>query len=191
MDDEGSRRRPASAESQRHRRQKIKKTSTQTLRGDLLRRRRKSRRITCVDRVDQDDIYTDGGVREDLLHRWTDGVKVFYIHKNKLVAFLVISNSPRCTLGLFQSGVGSAWMCLNTGRQSWWIARSCRRPKEIGKVVCRRISSRINHIDGRGPRNDHRLQRTSSRINHIDGRGSKEGSSSTGISSRINHIDGK
>ena len=47
--------------------------------------------------------------------RLRSGADVFYIHRYQVVAFLVISISPRCNLGLFQSGVGSAWMCLNTG----------------------------------------------------------------------------
>ena len=32
-----------------------------------------------------------------------------------MVELLVISNSPRCNLGLFPSGVGSVWVCLDTG----------------------------------------------------------------------------
>ena len=68
-----------------------------------------------MDREDQDDIYTDGRVREDLLHRRRDGAEISYIHRYQVVEFLVISISPRCNPWLFQSGVGSVWVCLNTG----------------------------------------------------------------------------
>ena len=58
-------------------------------------------------------IYIDSEDQENL-HREMSGVEVFYIHRYQVVAFLVISISPRCSLGLFQFGVGSVWMCLNT-----------------------------------------------------------------------------
>ena len=84
----------------------------------------------------QDDIYTDGVVRGDLLRRRRSGAEVFNIHRYQVVSFLVISNSPRCNIALFQSGVGSVCMCLNTG--SSVLANSGRRPrtKGIRKVVC-------------------------------------------------------
>ena len=71
------------------------------MRGDLLHRRRNSGRISYVDREDQDDIYTDGGVRGDLLHRRLGGAEVFYIHIYQMVALLFIWNYSRCNLWLF------------------------------------------------------------------------------------------
>ena len=32
-----------------------------------------------------------------------------------MVEFLVISYSPRCNLELFPAGIGSVWVCLDTG----------------------------------------------------------------------------
>ena len=37
------------------------------------------------------------------------GTEVFYIHRYQVVEFLVISNSPLCNLGLFQSEVCLVW----------------------------------------------------------------------------------
>ena len=69
--------------------------------------------------------------------------KIFYIIREvapRLSAsteqFLVISNSPRCILGLFPSEVGSVWVCLHTEIQSGWITSwgRRRRTKEIRNV---------------------------------------------------------
>ena len=67
-----------------------------------------------MDIEDQDDIYTDGGVRGDHLHRRRDGAEVFYIHRYQVVAFLLFRFSSLQSR-VVQSGVGSGCVCLNTG----------------------------------------------------------------------------
>ena len=51
------------------------------------------------------------------MHHQRSGADVFYINRYQVVAFPVISISPRCNLRLFQCGVGSVWVCLNTGNR--------------------------------------------------------------------------
>ena len=53
--------------------------------------------------------------RGDLLRHQGGGDEIFYIYRYQVVEFLVISNSSRCNLGLFPSGVGSVWVYLDTG----------------------------------------------------------------------------
>ena len=53
---------------------------------------------------DQHDIYTDGGVREDLLNRRKGGAKVFYIHRYQVEHFL-----------LFRIFLVAIWGCSSMG----------------------------------------------------------------------------
>ena len=50
----------------------------------------------------------------ELLHRRRSGAEVFYIHRFQVVEILVISNSSRCNLGLFQFEIHSVGGVLNT-----------------------------------------------------------------------------
>ena len=172
--------------------------TTSTRRRWLTSSRKDGQPIIHVDPEDQEDVYTDG-VREDLLHRQRRGAEVFYIHRNQVVAFLVISNSLRCNLWLFQSGVGSVWMCLNTGSSvlvdckfgSEGVDEEIRKANSggsRGRPASAEISSRINHIDGRGSRKDRCLQRISRRINHIIGRGSRRASTWSGGAREVVHF---
>ena len=73
------------------------------------------------------------------LHRQRSDADVFYIHRYQAVAFHVITISPRCNLGLFQSVVGSVWVCLNTGSP---VMADCKFGSEAvdkgdSEVVCR------------------------------------------------------
>ena len=72
--------------------------------------------------------------------------------RRRTVAFLVISISPRCNLGLFQSEVGSVWMCLNTGSSVLVDCKFGSEPVDEGYSEGRpqRISSKIKDIIVRG-----------------------------------------
>ena len=154
-----------------------------------------------INTEDQKDFYADG-VRGDLFHRQRSGAEVFYIHRYQVVKFLVILNSPRCNLGLFQSRVSSVWVCLNRGSsfpvdfkfgseavdEGDWGGQQRRVQM---KTCIGGEPQQDQLIDGRGSRKDLCLQRISSRINHIDGRGSRKDLRLQRISSRIDQIDGR
>ena len=184
VDDEGSRRIPASAESYRQDHHIDGRGSRKDLRPqgsaagsttsseeeqqtDHSRRTRGSRGSSSSEEQRTKLIHVDPEDREDL-HRQRSGADVFYIHRYQVVVFLVITISLRCSLGLFRSGVGSVWVCLNTGSS---VLVDCKFGSEAvdegdSEVVCRdqqqdqphrrktikegssyaRISSRINHI---------------------------------------------
>ena len=114
------------------------------------RRLRNSGQIIHVDTEDQED-----------LHRQRSGAEVFYIYRYQVVVFLVISISPHCNLGLFQSGVGSVWI-------SSWINDIIVRGAAAG--------SRTSSSSGQ---HDLRPQRISRRIKDIVGGGAAGSTTST------------
>ena len=103
VDDEWSRRRPhrlrASGRISSSTTDDQEDFYTEGVRWDLLRRQRNSGWIIHANTDEQDVIYTDSVRR--LLHRQRSGAGVFYIHRYQVLDVLVISNSPRCNLGLF------------------------------------------------------------------------------------------
>ena len=131
------------------------------------RRRMNGGQIIYVGTEDQED-----------LHRQRSGAEVFYIHRFQVVAFLVISISPHCNVGLFQSGVGSVWMCLNTGSSVLVDCKFGSEAVDEGDSEGRpqRISRKINHIIVRGSAAESRTSSSEEQraINHLDRRGPRK-----------------
>ena len=127
-------------------------------------------------------------VRGHLLHHQRSGAEVFYIHRYQVVEFIVISNSPLCNLGLFQSEVGSVWGVFeyrksNPGGFQVRIGGRGRRrvgrstAEDTGEDLHREEPRQHQIIDGRGSRRDlHPEDQRPDQL--IAGRGSRRGPSS-------------
>ena len=120
-------------------------------------RHRRRRNSGQIDTEDEED-----------LHRQRSGAEVFYIHRYQVVVFLVTSISPHCNLLLFQFGVGSVWMCLNTGSS---VLVDCKFGSETvdeedSEGRLQRISSKIEDtiVDGTAGDQPHRRKRIKGRI---------------------------